>query len=446
MTSKPIREDSSKESFLQIFKSLPLLHQSFIAIVLLQCISTLIERIWLFTYADLSDKIHLRQALYFLLVVLVSLVFVAYFAIHSVLHTNSFEMFAFFFASTMLLIRIVMEYVNRSEECSHNHAKVCASFLGISIFFIVVAMGFTTSIFKDLRWKRYKALGAQPLTQRMYRLYELFTAVRKLDIQFSLICLITGLVFFSGDIYTAKRIAALTINVLLFAVELVWDLLGNYGIDKESFRALVGFWSLSFFLPLAIILLIVDTFVTNDLFILATSESLRVTILVMGILAIINRIATVATAVLLFTNFGPNYVGLRRIIEGNKRSRFLQAPGTHNQLPDIDSVRDIALVQVTTNDQTSSGIVQPNPLNSALNNPATIYDSVLAKHTESIMHPSRTAFATNVQEFLVHDAISVSTNAPGRQNVPETVLSLMQSENSKRHFQTHPFGHPDTSR
>jgi hypothetical protein len=38
-------------------------------------------------------------------------------------------------------------------------------------------------MFRDLKWKRYKAVGAEVDTRHMYLRYELFLAVKQVDLQ-----------------------------------------------------------------------------------------------------------------------------------------------------------------------------------------------------------------------------------------------------------------------
>ena len=310
-------------TYLTLLRNSPRHHQAFFLSVALQIVCIVTERLWLFAATDLADGAKLRQAVWFLLILVLSTLFVGYFAVHSVLQTNAVETAAFFIASLLLLSRLAVEFFNRADECDTAQTQaVCAAFLGLSTFFIIAAMCFTGTMFRDLEWKRYKAIGAEVGTRRMYKLYELFSAVRKLDLQFSLIALVTGLVFFvrnpAGDIATYALVA----NVALFGVEVAWERLGARGIKDESARALYGFWALSALLPSAIIAVAADAVSGGDVLLREASPSVRTTIAVMGALAVVNRIATVACSVALFYNFGPNYVGLRRIIMGDRKSKF----------------------------------------------------------------------------------------------------------------------------
>ena len=316
-----------------MLRNSPWHHQAFVAVVVVQCASLLAERAWLFSVTDLTNEASLRQAVYFLLVLCLSALFVLYFAVHSVLQANAFETAAFIVASLLLMARLAAEYFQRSDECATAGAQlVCAGFLGASLVLVFLALGFTVSIYRDLAWKRYKAIGAEVATREMYRLYEIFSAVRKLDVQFSLITLITGLVFLvggsggsagggSGGAATAAQLAA---NVLLFAVELAWERLGDAGIKGESPHHLWAFWALSPLLPCFIVAIAADALTNADSVLLAraATSNLRYTIAAMGALAILNRLATVACSVFLYRNFGPRYVGLRRIIMSDRKVKF----------------------------------------------------------------------------------------------------------------------------
>jgi hypothetical protein len=72
----------------ELFKHSPWHHQVFMAIVIIQCLYLVVERAVLLANADLSNSDTMRQQVYFLGVILLSVWFVGYFAIHSVLEVN----------------------------------------------------------------------------------------------------------------------------------------------------------------------------------------------------------------------------------------------------------------------------------------------------------------------------------------------------------------------
>ena len=330
-----VTESQSHVSYWTLLKNSPRHHQFFFATVLVQCLCVILERCLLISNTKAEN---VRQDVWFFLVIMISVGFVGYFAVHSVLQTNAFETAAFFFASLLLITRLAVEYANNSDECANQSRVLCGVFLGVNLVFIIAAMAFTQIMYKDLEWKRYKAIGAEVSTRRMYKLFELFSALRKLDLQFSLIALITGLTFFvRGETITST--IALSVNCVLFLIELAWERLGDSGIKGEEPKALFGFWALSGALPICIILSTIDVITngTNGLFGDA-SWSVRATIVVMGILAIINRIATVVCSLFLYRNFGPNYVGLRRIIMGDRKGKFNQRAQQASFAPESSGV------------------------------------------------------------------------------------------------------------
>jgi hypothetical protein len=320
-------DGDGRVTYLTLIRNSPIHHRMFIAVVALQCVTILVERVWLFALAATQDKgdvSSFRQAAYSLAVILVSVVSVGYFAVHAVLTTNAFEMAAFFWASLMLVVRLAIAFANSNEaqECSEDGEAVCIGFLVAACVFIAIALGFTLTMYHDLEWKRYKAIGADVATRRMYRLYELFSAVRKLDLQFSAVTLVTGLVFFIEANPGSADEIAVGLNVALFAVELVWERLGVIGVRNENAPLLYAFWAMSWLLPAFIIYVALNAYVNDQLLVFAKLPSVQVTIAIMAGLAILNRVATVAVSILLFTKFGPEYVGLRRIIMSDRHGKF----------------------------------------------------------------------------------------------------------------------------
>ena len=148
---------------------------------------------------------------------------------------------AFLITSVSMLLRIVSEFTTQNAT-SRSRASVYIIFLCITASFNIIhwvmfikmeQVGRGTSalalcsflrpagrrlcvvcaIGQDLKWKKYKAIGADPGTRKLYLRYELFSALRKVDLQFSTILLVTGVVFFLDSTDVA---AGLVPNILLF--------------------------------------------------------------------------------------------------------------------------------------------------------------------------------------------------------------------------------------
>jgi hypothetical protein len=213
---------------------------------------------------------------------------------------QAFELTAFLVASIAMLARIVVEFTQRSKSCAGNGA-VCIVMLVITISFNVVHWVMYSRMVDDLKWKKYKAIGADPKTRHMYLRYELFSALRKLDLQFSVILLVTGVVFFSDS---EDATPGLVPNVLLFLVELVWERVGLDGIKFEDSRRMILFWALSALLPMFVVAIGIESASSSKLFQSLRTSSETATIIVFAVVAVISRILTVASSVVLFHEFG----------------------------------------------------------------------------------------------------------------------------------------------
>ena len=124
-----------------------------------------------------------------------------------------------------------------------------------------------------------------------YKVYELFVAVRKLDLQFSTIMLLTGFIFFQ---FTTEERAFLIPNVIVFCIEVAWERyaacgdgdgsvvwvvcvyltlscrrdtsFGFLGIRRENRQHMWVFFALSAWLPIFVTIIGLLTVSSFDLF------------------------------------------------------------------------------------------------------------------------------------------------------------------------------------
>jgi len=303
----------------------PPLHKAFLGLTALQVVVVLAERATLASFAAAAPGGDAREEAYFGLVISLTAVFAAYFAGHAMLTANYWEMAAAAAANVLLLARVGVEFVNREAGECDALPGVCAGFLASEVALIAGSLGLAVGVGRDLAWKRYKAIGADGATRAMYRTYELWSAARKLDIQFSLLTLLTGFVFFRPAGASAVSTWALGVNAGLLAVEAGWEWAGNRAVKTEDAYLMYVFWMTSAFLPVYIVSVAVDAFTDAALLDGAPSASVRVTIGVMSALTLANRAATVGLSVVLFRAFGPKYVALRRLIATDRRGLFDRA-------------------------------------------------------------------------------------------------------------------------
>jgi hypothetical protein len=259
----------------------------------------------------------IRQATWICLVVAVSALFAGYYGMHAVISANAFELLTFFATTAALIARHLVAVGECSEDTgqigrsSSQEQYMCYGFMGTSIFLCIFNMVLVVFMYPDLLWKKYKAIGAEVSTRKLYRQYEIFMAVRKLDVQFSIVTLITGLIFFTFNNEYAH--VATAVNAVMVLIEVVWDWLGYAAIHQENQTAMYFFWATSLFLPMFIINVAVQHVV---LLRYIDYEPILIAVCIFAILTILNRAATVLISIGLYKNFGTKYAGLRRILQG----------------------------------------------------------------------------------------------------------------------------------
>jgi hypothetical protein len=225
-------------------------------------------------------------------------------------------------------------------------------------------------MYDDLRGIKFRNEKALSDTKKMYRLVEKLTASKKLDFEFSLVTLFTGAMFF-GDLKNSTKVSAFSINIALFITEVAWDILGSRAVKTRSAQLMYAFWTLSIFLPAFIVNVAVDAFTVNNLFLQVTHTSVRVTIGLFGVLALLNRALTVVLSVLLYRRFDDaDYAQLQDLLAKDPRTIFKpKAKAVPQQwrpghIPSADSFRPASAEYDPERDvpaQDAPVVVVPNP-------------------------------------------------------------------------------------
>ena len=319
----------------------PLIQRIFAGVVLTQLLVQIIERsvlLSLFLGSSGNSDGALRSEVWFFCIVLITAACAAWNGLHALLTVNSAELVACFVTSLLLALRLVIDYANRSDDCSGTGAPVCASFLAVALALLAAGLGLAAAMYPDLRWRRYKAIGADVELRRIFARYEAFIALRSLDLQNAAIVLATGLVFFAGS--PAREAAlALGLAAALAVVEVAWELVGDAAARRESRPAALAFFALSAGTPAYIIWMAVVSLTDAGLFAdVPASPAVRATIAAFGVFALVTRAATVVLAALLFADFGERYRGLRRLLEGAGADRLRRFD--RSRVREWGSVRD----------------------------------------------------------------------------------------------------------
>ena len=160
----PPAEESLLESYYKILRDSPWYHRLFVALVVLETVYVCVERAIVFVKAQGDAGGADEDAIWFLGVIVISVLFAAYYGIHSLLSVNYLELGAFRAVTFWLLIRLVVEFANRGDECEGPAAASCIAFLVVALGFNVLTILLTVWMLPDLKWTRYKAIGADVAT------------------------------------------------------------------------------------------------------------------------------------------------------------------------------------------------------------------------------------------------------------------------------------------
>jgi len=387
--SQPVHSSTEEWRYFQkVLLSAPLSQKAFVATTLLHISLLLIERVYstIYAYAAYAGKdatdVQLDEV-WMLTMMFATAVFMAWFGIESIVKANAFEIGAYVGTSAFLMIRQLSDYVCYLDNSSTSSETLNCGSPGLSIAVVhilfatttllnVVELGLCVIMVPDLRWTKYKAIGSDNTVRGLYKRYELFSSVRKMDLQFSVLLVISGLVFFSHK--TQDQETGLAPTALLAVTELVWDRVGVHAIKKGDEWAVYMFWALSLILPMYVSSVAFVSFDNDN----AYFDELRrgqdgserpdrlTKVAVLAIACVLNRISTVVVSLLLYQDFGSDkYKALQRLFSlGFKKygvqrlggeasgggteltSRSRAAPGVHtnvvNPLDEVLSVHSTA--------------------------------------------------------------------------------------------------------
>ena len=182
-------------------------------------------------------------------------------------------------------------------------------------------------MFTDLRWIKYKALGTDRELRAMYVRFEFFSAVKKLDVQFSLVVLATGLVFFHR---TELETVFAIINGFLIFVEIAWEISGNRAVKHGSVGYAIAFFALSLLMPsfvLAVSVLALSGYPVLDG---AQQAGAQGEVVALLLCAVFNRLLTMGCMASMVCAFGTSGYAKLRLLFARKAQRVI---GIHGMRP-----------------------------------------------------------------------------------------------------------------
>ena len=298
----------------------------------------LVERVYSTSYAfaayegrDATD-VQLDEV-WMLVMMLATAIFMTWFGIESIVKANAFEIGAYVGTSAFLMVRQLSDYACYLQNSDADSQTLNCGTPGFSIPTVhtmfaltmllnVVELVLCAIMVPDLRWTKYKAIGSDNTVRGLYKQYELFSSVRKMDLQFSVLLVITGLVFFSHK--TQDQETGLAPTLLLALAELVWDRVGVHAIKRGDEWALYMFWALSLILPMYVSSVALVSLDNDNVYF----DELRrgqdgsdrpdrlSKVAVLAIACFLNRISTVVVSYVLYREFGTEkYKALQRVFQ-----------------------------------------------------------------------------------------------------------------------------------
>ena len=284
------------------FHTLPHHHRLLVVLVVLQLVITTVERsvlLWL----DSGST----DAEYVFVALLPMALLAAYYGVHGVLTASYFELVAYRGAALVFVLRIALDAVHGVACSSAVGFPLCISFAAVSGVLFIITLALTLCGIEELRWRRFKGVGASPEVQDIYATYEWFSAARKADFALAAVSLLTDVVFSVAglSVSAARQTAQLTLSLDIagFVVELAWLKVGNAAVKDASAARMVAFWVLSAFQPLfGIAAFLVDATIGGGV-LEREMSTVRITIALFALLGIAVRIATVIASVRLSRRF-----------------------------------------------------------------------------------------------------------------------------------------------
>jgi hypothetical protein len=248
-----------------------------------------------------------------------------------------------------------------------------------------------------------------------------------MDLQFSLLLVITGVVFMSHK--AQDREYGLAPTLMLLLAELAWDRAGVHAIKRGDTWALYMFWALSLILPVFVVSVAVVS-VDNDNtyfdeFRVGQSGSPRtgrlVKIVVLASACVLNRVCTVISSLSLYRNMGTDrYLALIRLFKlgfkkyGRHAAGAAGSSGAENKYNVQDTLNPLAVDVAIEMNLRNVAATQHVPGGAACV-PCAV--SEVAKQRLAAMYARQAASQDSMQNM---SAQVVSTESKGCSNEPTT--------------------------
>ncbi|ELR11164.1 uncharacterized protein ACA1_388440 [Acanthamoeba castellanii str. Neff] len=216
-------------------------------------------------------------------------IFIGYFGVDGILFENTLELFSFVGGSILLLL---FAFAGFLIEDRHPVFYIRLSFI---ILFALANIVLAILVYNSFGWRVFKRIGSDKKLVNAYKVYQTFVSLLKMDIFLTLVgVLMLGMFLLRG--------ANIIVDVALVVASIIWAVITTvYGVRRENFRVMLGFFAFAPVEPIYIIVKYIVASVTQpDRF--ASDEVPPV--IVFGTFALICRVVLVILSCFVIRNFG----------------------------------------------------------------------------------------------------------------------------------------------
>lgn len=172
--------------------------------------------------------------------------FMLYFAINGVLSENRFELICYLFVTSLISFCTIYAFVFLGKEDGKQSIVVWIRLISVCIFCpLNFVLGWFT--YKAFGWKIYHKIGANITLQSIYRKYQIFVSLLKIDLLFG-----TGLVLGIG-LFQLDDGVTFYIDLAMLPISIGWAMLGLFGVRHEEKISMGFFLSFAVLEPIYIV-------------------------------------------------------------------------------------------------------------------------------------------------------------------------------------------------
>ena len=235
----------------------------------------------------------------FVLLLIMTTVYLCYFAVDAVLWGNTYQLFAFVIMSVLLTIRVAWDFaIGQANNVTLGVVLVPLIITGLcQVAFLFLSY----FVYQTFRWVMFKQVGTSPTLIQKYKWYQFFVSVLHVDVQFVITMTILAWFFVAYSYALAIIIPCACISIVLAA------LVVELGVRRESNRWTLAFSAFSLFAPVYVIYKTVGIMKDEKLLRDVAGESTTETknlLITTAILFLICRIILYFALVVVWRNFG----------------------------------------------------------------------------------------------------------------------------------------------